>query len=67
MNQQKQVEKTDETYEVTAIAEMGVEYYQAKILNELKKAEIATQAVINDTSLQNAERNTQIKHNFTQI
>lgn len=33
MNQQKQVEKTDENYEVTAIAEMGVEYYQASILN----------------------------------
>ena len=32
MNQQKQVEKTDETYEVLAIAEMGVEYYQARIL-----------------------------------
>lgn len=33
MNQQKQVEKTDENYEVTAIAEMGVEYYTAEILN----------------------------------
>ena len=32
MNQQKQVEKTDENYEVTAIAEMGVEYYQAKYI-----------------------------------
>lgn len=31
LNQQKQVEKTDNTYEVTAIAEMGVEYYQAKV------------------------------------
>ena len=33
MNQQKQVEKTDETYEVTAIAEMGVEYYRAQIIH----------------------------------
>lgn len=33
MNQQKQVEKTDENYEVVAIAEMGVEYYRAKIVN----------------------------------
>jgi len=31
MSQQKQVEKTDNTFEVTAIAEMGVEYYQAKV------------------------------------
>ncbi|WP_277584451.1 hypothetical protein [Psychrobacillus antarcticus] len=37
MNQQKQVEKTDETYEVTAIAEMGVEYYQAAIINLIAK------------------------------
>lgn len=33
LSQQKQVEKTDENYEVTAIAEMGVEYYRAEILN----------------------------------
>ena len=40
MNQQKQVEKTDENYEVTAIAEMGVEYYQAKVLNAIETAKI---------------------------
>ena len=33
ITQQKQVEITDDTYEVTAIAEMGVEYYKAEILN----------------------------------
>ena len=36
---------------------MGVEYYQAKLSNEIKNSsEIATQAVINDNSIQNAER-----------
>jgi len=33
MNQHKQVERTDENYEVVAIAEMGIEYYRAKIIN----------------------------------
>ncbi|PZX07071.1 hypothetical protein C7437_101178 [Psychrobacillus insolitus] len=37
MNQQKQVEKTDENYEATAIAEMGVEYYQTMTLNLIAK------------------------------
>ncbi|MEK4486620.1 hypothetical protein MHH81_13655 [Psychrobacillus sp. FSL H8-0484] len=37
LSQQKQVEQTDDNYEVTAIAEMGVEYYQAKILNVITK------------------------------
>lgn len=33
LNHQNLVEKTDEKYEVTAIAEMGIEYYQNSILN----------------------------------
>ncbi|QFF99577.1 hypothetical protein PB01_12455 [Psychrobacillus glaciei] len=33
LSQQKQVEKTDDNYEATAIAEMGVEYYRVGILN----------------------------------
>ncbi|TQR14842.1 hypothetical protein [Psychrobacillus soli] len=37
LSQQKQVERTDDTYEVTAITEMGVEYYRAKILNIISK------------------------------
>jgi len=51
MNQQKQVEKTDDNYEVTAIAEMGVEYYRAEILNLIKKyADLTLKALeLNDT------------------
>lgn len=45
MNQQKQVEKTDENYEVTAIAEMGVEYYQAKVLNAIETARLEIKAL----------------------
>ncbi|MFJ7826938.1 hypothetical protein [Psychrobacillus sp. NPDC096623] len=33
MNQHKQVEHTDSKYEVTAVAEMGIEYYHAEIIN----------------------------------
>jgi len=48
LSQQKQVEKTDNTYEVTAIAEMGVEYYKVKILNAIKTSETNTQSIINN-------------------
>lgn len=33
LSQQKQVEQTDDTFEVTAIAEMGIEYYHTEVLN----------------------------------
>ncbi|MEI4769400.1 hypothetical protein WAX74_07045 [Psychrobacillus sp. FJAT-51614] len=33
LSQQKQVENTDDSFEATALAEMGVEYYRAKIIN----------------------------------
>jgi len=42
VTQQKQVEITDDTYEVTAIAEMGVAYYQAKVLNTVELARLET-------------------------
>jgi len=51
MNQQKQVENTDDTYEVTAIAEMGVEYYQAQIHNLVKENILATLIELNDNEL----------------
>lgn len=37
LNHNRLVEKTDMSYEATAIAEMGVEYYQARVLNIIKK------------------------------
>ncbi len=37
LNHNRLVEKTDMSYEATAIAEMGVEYYQARILNLIKE------------------------------
>lgn len=46
MNQQKQVGQTDDSYEATAIAEMGVEYYQATIVNLIAKhSEIAKERI----------------------
>lgn len=37
INHNKLVEKTDMSYEATAVAEMGVEYFQARILNLIAK------------------------------
>lgn len=61
INQQKQAEKTDETYEVVAIAEMGVEYYQTKVVNIIANhSKIAKDNIValpadklNDSSISN--------------
>lgn len=37
LNHNRLVEKTDMSYEATAVAEMGVEYYQARVLNIIEK------------------------------
>ncbi|MBM7665432.1 hypothetical protein JOC25_001907 [Solibacillus kalamii] len=37
LNHNRLVEKTDMSYEATAVAEMGVEYYQARVLNLIKE------------------------------
>lgn len=37
MNQQKQVENTDNNYQAVGVAEMGIEYYQAEIVNQIYK------------------------------
>lgn len=37
LNHNKLVEKTDMSYEATAVAEMGVEYFQARMLNLINK------------------------------
>ena len=49
------------------LLEMGVEYYKAKILNEIKKAESDTKPVINNTTLQIAQKNTQINTIFENL
>ena len=63
MNQLKQVGQTDSTYEVTAIAEMGVEYYQAKVEYAMEVARLKIEilktnyeSIVKD-KLTEAERN----------
>ncbi|QUG42246.1 hypothetical protein KD050_02830 [Psychrobacillus sp. INOP01] len=65
ITQQKQVEITDDTYEVTAIAEMGVEYYRAEIINLVEiyrqKTVVEVNAVESDTKLTDTEKQTKIE------
>lgn len=60
ITQQKQVEITDDNYEVIAIAEMGVEYYRAEILNLIEeyrqRTENEVKQVENDAKLTETEK-----------
>ncbi|SER85779.1 hypothetical protein [Psychrobacillus sp. OK032] len=64
ITQQKQVELTDDNYEVVAIAEMGVEYYRAEILNLIefyrKKTEEEVKQVEEDDEFTDTEKHNKI-------
>jgi len=60
LNQNKQVEQTDTTYEVTAIAEMGVEYYHTKVLDAIKDASEEVNVIISNNTLTEDGKSSQI-------
>lgn len=67
MNQNKQVEQTDDTYEVTAIAEMGAEYYQVKVNTEILNAFQEVKNIIADSSINNDVKLNKISDRYNKL
>jgi hypothetical protein len=53
INQQKQVEKTDEQFLLSDISDMGIEHYRARILNDYVAKAVDVQQRIKDYSINN--------------